>query len=226
MASLNVTRKAKDYSQYILHIVSKLSTPSSNANQMDQDMAHGQANDPPPQAHPTLTCLIWSYVQQQSTNESKNGQVVNDGADSDHRAVKMQLNLTSLKYKEKMPSEKKKIDWRKICEEDEQRKRYNKYLLELTSRDMTYDNFCEAIMCAGRKTAISIEPQCRGWYAASESILNPAIEEKNRLRHQLQDTSNLTNDEIKDLQLKLEYVSPYNHQANRAERAIRVVFFY
>ena len=37
----------------------------------------------------------------------RNCQVVNDGADSDHRAVKMQLNLTSLKYKEKMPLEKK-----------------------------------------------------------------------------------------------------------------------
>ena len=33
----------------------------------------------------------------------KNCQVVDDGADSDHRAVRMQLNLTSLKYKEKHP---------------------------------------------------------------------------------------------------------------------------
>ena len=76
---------------------------------------------------------------------------------------------------------------------------------------MTYDNFCEAVTCAGRKTAISIEPKCRGWYAASESILNPAIEEKNRLRHQLQDTSNLTDDEITKLQLKLKQINKRNH---------------
>jgi exonuclease III len=71
----------------------------------------------------------------------KNCQVVDDGADSDHQAVRMQLNLTSLKYKEKASLDSGDIDWRKICEEDEQRKLSNKYLLELTSRDMAYDTF-------------------------------------------------------------------------------------
>ena len=111
----------------------------------------------------------------------KNCQVVNDGADSDHRAVRMQLNLTSLKYKEKAALDSRDIDWRKICEEDEQRKLYNKYLLDLTSRNMAYDTFCEAVTRAGRKTAVSIESKCKGWYKASESILIPAIKEKNRL---------------------------------------------
>jgi hypothetical protein len=95
----------------------------------------------------------------------------------------MQLNLTSLKYKEKASLDSGDIDWKKICEEDEQRKLYNKYLLELTSRDMAYDTFCEAVMRAGCKTAVSIESKCEGWYKASKSILMPAIEEKNRLRH-------------------------------------------
>jgi hypothetical protein len=90
----------------------------------------------------------------------------------------MQLNLTSLKYKEKASLNSGDIDWRKICEEDEQRKLYNKYLLELTSRDMAYDTFCEAVMRAGRETAVSIEFKCEGWYKASESILIPAIKEK------------------------------------------------
>jgi hypothetical protein len=62
----------------------------------------------------------------------KNCQVTNDGANSDHRAVQMQLNLTSLKYNEKASLDSGDIDWRKICEKDEQRKLYNKYLLELT----------------------------------------------------------------------------------------------
>ncbi len=40
---------------------------------------------------------------------------------------------------------------------------------------MTYDNFCEAIVLAGRETAISIECKCKGWYKASKAILIPAI---------------------------------------------------
>jgi hypothetical protein len=69
------------------------------------------------------------------------------------------------------------IDWRKICEEDEQRKLYNKYLLELTSHNMGYDTFCEAVTRAGHETAVSIDSKCEGWYKASKSILIPAIEE-------------------------------------------------
>ena len=61
----------------------------------------------------------------------------------------MQLNLTSLKYKEKASLDSGNIDWRRICKEDEQRKLYNKYLLELTSRNMTYNTFCEAVVRAG-----------------------------------------------------------------------------
>ena len=106
----------------------------------------------------------------------KNCQVVDDGADSNHRAVRMQLNLTSLKYKEEASLDS--VDWRRICEEDEQCKLYNKYLLELTSRNMTYNTFCEAVVRAGREIAVSIECKCKGWYKASESILIPVIEEK------------------------------------------------
>jgi hypothetical protein len=93
----------------------------------------------------------------------------------------MHLNLTSLKFKEKASLNCRDIDWKKICDEDEQHKLYNKYLLELTSRDMTYDNFCEAVTRAGRQTVVSIESKCEGWFKASESILIPVIEEKNRL---------------------------------------------
>ena len=140
----------------------------------------------------------------------RNCQVVNGGADSDHKAVRMQLNLTSLKYKEKASIDSGNIVWRKICEEDKQRKLYNKYLLDLTSRDMAYDTFCEAVIRAGRGTAVSIECKCGGWYKASESILIPAIEEKHRLRHQLRDKKNLTDDKLTDLQLKLKQINKRN----------------
>jgi exonuclease III len=67
---------------------------------------------------------------------------IQDEKDSDHRAVRMDLNLTSIKYKEKTSMNYGDIDWRKIREEDEQQKLYNKYLLKLTSRDMSNNNFC------------------------------------------------------------------------------------
>ncbi len=79
----------------------------------------------------------------------QNCQVAIDGVDSNHRAVRMQLNLTLLKYKEKVLLNGGEINWRKICEEKETHKLYNKYLLELTTRDMTYNTFCEAIIRAG-----------------------------------------------------------------------------
>ncbi len=66
-----------------------------------------------------------------------NCHVAIDGVDSNHCAVRMQLNLTLLKYKEKASLNGGEIDWRKICEEEEMHKLYNKYLLELTTRDMT-----------------------------------------------------------------------------------------
>ena len=56
----------------------------------------------------------------------------------------MQLNLTSLKYKEKSTVDGGTTDWRKICKDDKHQKLYNKYLLEYTSHTMAYDDFCEA----------------------------------------------------------------------------------
>jgi hypothetical protein len=103
------------------------------------------------------------------------------------------------------------IDWRKICEEDEQRKLYNKYLLELTSRNMSYDNFCEAVIRAGKETAIAIDCKCDGWCAASKSTLAPAIQEKNRLHHRLQDSSGLNSDEIADIKAQLKVANKRNH---------------
>ncbi len=118
----------------------------------------------------------------------------------------MRLNLTFLKYKEKVSINGGEIDWRKICEEDKQCKLYNKYLLKLTTFNMTYDNFCEAVVRAGRETAVSIECKCEGWYKASEAILIPAIEEENQLRHCLQDKNHLTPTEIAQFQQQLKKI--------------------
>jgi hypothetical protein len=92
--------------------------------------------------------------------------------------VSLDLNLTSIKYKAKSSLNRGDIDWRKICEADEQRKLYNKYLLQFTSRDMSYKEYCEAIVRAGETTATVITRTCEGWYRANEDILAPAIQEK------------------------------------------------
>ena len=101
-----------------------------------------------------------------------------DGLDSNHCGVSMAFHLTSIKYKVKLSMNCDNIDWRKICKEHEQRKLYNKYLMELTSRDMTYLNFCKAVVHAGKETAVAIDHKCEGWYTASKHILAPAIQEK------------------------------------------------
>ncbi len=140
----------------------------------------------------------------------KNCFVLPDGIESDHRAVRMTLNLTSIKYKPKVSMHSGEINWRAIPEQDEQRKLYNKYLLELTSKDMMYDNFCEAVVQAGRETVTGIENKCEGWYRASKDILTPAIEEKNRLLHQLHDKHLITPVEIEILKTKLKEINKRN----------------
>ncbi len=134
-----------------------------------------------------------------------------DGLDSDHRAVALDLNLTSIKYKVKTSVNRGDIDWRTICEEEMQRTMYNKYLLQLTSRDMSYENFCKAVVRAGELTAVAVKKSCVGWYTESESILAPAIQEKNHLRHRLHDCNNLSPDEISHIKDQLKTVNKRNH---------------
>ena len=60
------------------------------------------------------------------------------------------------------------------------------------------------------KTAMSIENKCKGWYTASEAILAPASEEKNRLRHKLQERNRNTATEIDQLQQQLKNITKRN----------------
>jgi hypothetical protein len=92
----------------------------------------------------------------------------------------------------------------------EQQKLYNKYLLELTSQDMSYNNFCKAVIPSGKETAIVIDWKCKGWYTASKRILAPAIQEKNLLRHCLHNRSGLRTDRITSLQAQLKEINKRN----------------
>ena len=82
--------------------------------------------------------------------------------------------------------------------------------MQLTSRDMTYKEYCEAIVRAGTTVTV-VTRACEGWYKASEDILAPAIQEKNRLRHRLHDSSNLSPMEIADIKTWLKLVNKRNH---------------
>jgi len=113
--------------------------------------------------------------------------------------VSLDLNLTSIKYKVKSSLNSGDIDWRKICEEDEQHKVYNKNLLQFTSRDMSYKEYCKAVVRAGETTATIVTRTCKSWYRASKDIFVPAIQETNRLYHHLHDSSNLSPEEIADI---------------------------
>jgi hypothetical protein len=103
------------------------------------------------------------------------------------------------------------IDWRKVCEEDKQHELYNKYFLELTFQDMSYDNFCKVVVCAGKETAVAIDRKCEGWYTGSKSILAPAIQKKNRLPHCLHDRSRLSPDEVTSTQAQPKFINKRNH---------------
>ena len=134
-----------------------------------------------------------------------------DGLDSDHRAVSLDINLTSIKYKARSSLNCGVIDWRKICEDDKHRLLYNKYLLQFSSRGMSYKEYCDAIIHAGETTATIITRSCEGWYRASEAILAPAIQEKNRFRHRLHDRGHLSPGEAATIRTRLKIISKRNH---------------
>jgi len=76
---------------------------------------------------------------------------------------------------------------------------------------MSYNEYCEAIVRAGKTTATVVTHTCEGWYRASEDILAPAIQEKNCLNHHLHNSSNLSPEEIADIKTGLKLVSKCNH---------------
>jgi hypothetical protein len=75
---------------------------------------------------------------------------------------------------------------------------------------MPYNNFYKVVVHAGKETAIAIDRKCKGWYTASKSILAPAIQEKNQLRHHLHDRSSLSTDKIASLQAQLKAINKHN----------------
>ncbi len=102
-----------------------------------------------------------------------------------HRAVHLDLVLTSIKFKETQSLYGGTINWRKILSNDECCKLYNDAALAATTIDMDYEEFNNAICRSGMNTALSLKEHCEGWYTFSQMDLLLIIEEKNWLVHTL-----------------------------------------
>ena len=76
---------------------------------------------------------------------------------------------------------------------------------------MSYSDFCQGVIYAGKETTLAINRKCEGWYTASESILVPAIQEKNQLRHRLHNRRELSSDEITNIKAQLIVINKCNH---------------
>jgi len=83
--------------------------------------------------------------------------------------------------------------------------------MEFTSQEMRYVDFCQGVIQVGKETAMVIDQKCEGWYTVSESILAPAIQEKNQLHHRLHDRSGLSPDEIAHIKAQLTVINKHNH---------------
>ena len=105
--------------------------------------------------------------------------VIIDGLNSDHRAVRLNLVLTSIKFKKTQLIYSGTINWRKILTNDECCKLYNDAALGATTVDMDYEEFNNAIRQSGMNTALSLNECCEGWYEFSQTELLPITEEKN-----------------------------------------------
>jgi hypothetical protein len=105
----------------------------------------------------------------------QNRHAATDGVESNHRAVQMELNLTSIKLKEKKSAFNGKNNWRKILEDEDCCQMYNKILLASIVLNISCEEFFKAATHTGQETAILIKKECEGCFVFSKDILMPAI---------------------------------------------------
>ena len=121
-------------------------------------------------------------------------------------------DVTSIKFKEKDGTKfNERIDWRKIEEDEECREIYNTKLAEMIEEGMTYEDFCDATLRAGKSTSLLNQQAPEGWFVLSEDILMPAIKEKNDLLHTIRHPHNYSTSEIEVLKTKLTTITKRNN---------------
>jgi hypothetical protein len=113
------------------------------------------------------------------------------GAISDHKAVRLSLMLTLIKFCGHTVS-RGAIDWPKILSDEHTRAMYNKHLLMLMTTGPTqWDDHQELILQAGALTATTHKRQCEGWFQMNRSTLAPLYTERNTLKHAIKHASHL-----------------------------------
>ena len=109
-------------------------------------------------------------------------EVVDNGFESDHKAVKISITITLIKYKARSVP-RAIIAWRKIFEDPVYQLIFNTELKKLVDAATDYSTFNEKIVEAGRRAATFVETKVKGWFEMFSSELGPLIEEKDRLYH-------------------------------------------
>jgi hypothetical protein len=104
------------------------------------------------------------------------------GVASDHRAVRLKVALSSVKFKASAMS-RGTINWPKILTNEHTQMVYNEHLLSLTTLGIEYNDYQEIILKAGMLTATHHKRQCKGWFQMSQAVLAPFLKEHNKVLH-------------------------------------------
>jgi hypothetical protein len=106
------------------------------------------------------------------------------GVESDHSAVCLKFAITSIKYKHRTVSQGK-IDWTTIMFDERYHEIYNRTLYEMTTDEMSYDDFNKCILKAAELTAVKVSKKNEGWFQFSRAEVAPLLEERNKMLHQV-----------------------------------------
>ena len=87
---------------------------------------------------------------------------------------------------------------------------YNNILSDIITTDMSYDDFFDVTIRAGKRTALLNEEVEAGWFVLSEDILMPAIKRKKEMVHILRHPHNLSSREIGIIKTKLDTITIQN----------------
>jgi hypothetical protein len=128
------------------------------------------------------------------------------GVASDHLAVCLKVALSSVKFKKHTMS-RGSTNWAKILSDDLARMEYNGHLLQLTTNDMDYDAYQEAILQAGALTVTHHKRKCNGWFQMSQTTLAPLLTERNHVLHAIKRNHHTSPDIHKTMQADLKQLN-------------------
>jgi hypothetical protein len=114
-----------------------------------------------------------------------------EGVDSNHRAVRLKIMLSSIKFKARAIS-RGTIDWPKILTNEHLQMVYNKHLQSMSKPNMDYNEYNNIILNAGELTTTTHKRTCAGWFQMSRSMLAPLLSDSNKILHCVRQASHLS----------------------------------